>query len=758
MRAPFVWAVFSFACSAGAPRAKLPDVKPAPPASLARMPGDVWAVGSVDLQPLRDATLWRWLRGIAGTQSMAVHWCSAQFDAATRATVALLGSEHGRDTVLAIVDGIDRKALAACLHGPPAHIADVPGRGECDRYDAAVHTLDHCNIVPLSLAPALHAAEVALAAGEPQTACPKAAAIVEKANARREELGWGCEPHRSDLAVDWTPELGKLVKDANPETIDLGDESVRFLDDHTAAIVIGATGKRNVLAELAAEHPHAWFEAPASTIDARASAWLVADPRRASSRPEGLPPAFTVTVELRSGVAAELKIPGLAAEMAYQWFGILENFAKSPVLAGSTVQVGCALEAPIASTPEQQACSAAIEHAEQLRGDALAGIDTKGFIPEHVERCVADHWPATLVQCLADATSTRAVAACYDTLPAADHERILDVKTLCGEHPFQLRVAVPQMRLEALKLVSALDPEPRRDCRGATKGPANELTIAPSFRDPAKRRATACFETLDVIAADKAPGACTTIDAAHGEFIDVDAAAARIGPYLADAPDFVWHAPGRASIVDLSTAATVGGAPLTLVHDAKHVELCRGKDCTKIPLHGAIDAIAMNGEGTLALVRAGAAVETWSLANHKRVAAFQLAAKDCAAMLVGDAVFAGCPGDSYLATSAGKKLAAIGGSEPIDVLADSPVWLGGTRWAFVAKTGYAVVIQDVATGAVERRIDLGHTAEPGMVTATGDGQGWIAVAYGGPGKQAGTIAFVDPSGEVQAFQRDLCPR
>lgn len=54
----------------------------------------------------------------------------------------------------------------------------------------------------------------------------------------------------------------------------------------------------------------------------------------------------------------------------------------------------------------------------------------------------------------------------------------------------------------------------------------------------------------------------------------------------------------------------------------------------------------------------------------------------------------------------------------------------GRHWVFVASRGDAVVIQDIATGAVERRIATGEQVEPGMVTAGVDERGQIVLAFG----------------------------
>ncbi len=72
-------------------------------------------------------------------------------------------------------------------------------------------------------------------------------------------------------------------------------------------------------------------------------------------------------------------------------------------------------------------------------------------------------------------------------------------------------------------------------------------------------------------------------------------------------------------------------------------------------------------------------------------------------------------------TLAGKRIAAVGDSG-FDALASQPVALGDTRWAFVARTGDAVVIQDVATGAITQTIATGAAVDAGFVGFAGDGQ------------------------------------
>src|SRR5262249_33280165 len=195
----------------------------------------------------------------------------------------------------------------------------------------------------------------------------------------------------------------------------------------------------------------------------------------------------------------------------------------------------------VASSPEQQACAAALEHGDEVRGDALAGIDTKGLVPQRVERCVNEHWPASFLQCLATAANGNAEAACYTALPAADRDRIMNMSALCGDHPFQLRLAIPQMRFEALKLVNALDNDHKRDCRAITSGPVDTVAIGPGSHDRGKRDAMACFETPP----GSDGGGCTTVDVETGGFGANDGpSSACVGPFTANAPDYAWKAPG----------------------------------------------------------------------------------------------------------------------------------------------------------------------------------------------------------------------
>jgi carotenoid cleavage dioxygenase-like enzyme len=70
-----------------------------------------------------------------------------------------------------------------------------------------------------------------------------------------------------------------------------------------------------------------------------------------------------------------------------------------------------------------------------------------------------------------------------------------------------------------------------------------------------------------------------------------------------------------------------------------------------------------------------------------------------------------------------------------------------------------VVIQDVATGAVERRIATGEQIEPGKVAASADDLGHLVLVFAGATARAGGLVLIDAaSGTVQPIAaRTTCP-
>jgi hypothetical protein len=97
---------------------------------------------------------------------------------------------------------------------------------------------------------------------------------------------------------------------------------------------------------------------------------------------------------------------------------------------------------------------------------------------------------------------------------------------------------------------------------------------------------------------------------------------------------------------------------------------------------------------------------------------------------------------AHLATLQGRRIAPVAGAQPLAILA-RPFPISGKRWAFVAATGDEVVIQDVATGVVERRIATGEPGEPGKLIAGADALGNLVIAYGGTGPRSGSVTVVE---------------
>lgn len=196
------------------------------------------------------------------------------------------------------------------------------------------------------------------------------------------------------------------------------------------------------------------------------------------------------------------------------------------------------------------------------------------------------------------------------------------------------------------------------------------------------------------------------------------------------------------------------------------VRICHadGTACRTFTPKGPIDpglgiAAAANDEGTLAAVNAGPLVETYDLATGKRIAQFKPGPRKlgCIALaFAGDTLVVSECGDAasaWLVTRSGKRIAAIGGAKPIRPSGDN-VHLTGTRWAFSSRAGDTVVIQDVASGKVIKRIAVGPAAPTASAVLVGN-ETWLALVFGGT--RAGDVVLVDlASGKVTSYPANRC--
>jgi hypothetical protein len=290
-----------------------------------------------------------------------------------------------------------------------------------------------------------------------------------------------------------------------------------------------------------------------------------------------------------------------------------------------------------------------------------------------------------------------------------------------------------------------------------------------------------------------------------------------LGPFQLAPPLFAWSSPTEACDVSGSSAhGAYRRPPVTtdVVPATRTVKVCRigpqqqppelppTRDCHIFQAAAAIAGISINTRGDHAAIVTGAPavqfVETWDLTTGKRIARFPAgttARKPCAhAALLDDTLLLGtgaCAGTqdprlpdgtipdpdddrvvvtllhglrtsidtgAQLTTLRGKRIATVGGSASFAAIVSSPIPLGGPRWAFIAAGGDTAVIQDVTTGAVEKRIPTGEAVAPGQLLAAGDGLGHLALAYGGTTPRSGSITVVDiPAGTATSFSLPTCP-
>jgi hypothetical protein len=192
------------------------------------------------------------------------------------------------------------------------------------------------------------------------------------------------------------------------------------------------------------------------------------------------------------------------------------------------------------------------------------------------------------------------------------------------------------------------------------------------------------------------------------------------------------------------------------------VEVCRanGSACKTLKARGEVDpglglGAAANPAGTKAVLSyldGGTVVETFDVASGKPLGRFtgRSAHSACvnaefvgATLLVREQECGGATKLTWLATPAGKRIAEVGGKKGMTV-AYQPAHLEGERWAFASAAGDTVVVQDVATGKVERRLALGRgptgAGKDATVSLIGDGHTLVVVHQGA---RQGELAVID---------------
>jgi hypothetical protein len=202
----------------------------------------------------------------------------------------------------------------------------------------------------------------------------------------------------------------------------------------------------------------------------------------------------------------------------------------------------------------------------------------------------------------------------------------------------------------------------------------------------------------------------------------------------------------------------------------KKPKLCRadGTKCKTLAMSHAIDqgmglVAAQNAALTVAALSSLEWIDTFDLRSGKRIATFKTGPKNssCNALeFAGDTLVIGeetCGEDgmtAWLATTKGKKVADVGGEMPITLGFQSIAKLTGNNFAFTTLAGEAVIVQDVKTGKVSKRLPVVSAVPKQTGYLVGDGTS-LAVIYGGT--RAGDVAIIDlGSDKIRTYSAKRC--
>ncbi|NVB80842.1 MAG: hypothetical protein HOV81_20765 [Kofleriaceae bacterium] len=211
------------------------------------------------------------------------------------------------------------------------------------------------------------------------------------------------------------------------------------------------------------------------------------------------------------------------------------------------------------------------------------------------------------------------------------------------------------------------------------------------------------------------------------------------------------------------------------------LKVCSGEACKTLtpqvwpgaaPLraatNGAIAAV-MLGDAT-----AGKGyVDVYDVAKAKRLATFRYARGDfkCGEIaMLGNTIYVeqnvceAPSGRAALYSIKGKKIANVGGRADFGTFGGAFTQLDDKSWAFLGENGNKLVIQDVASGKVTKRIDTSmlfttvaaaNMGNPGESALVRLGSGKLAVIGGTPAN--GSVAIVDlETGDVKVIRAALC--
>lgn len=198
-------------------------------------------------------------------------------------------------------------------------------------------------------------------------------------------------------------------------------------------------------------------------------------------------------------------------------------------------------------------------------------------------------------------------------------------------------------------------------------------------------------------------------------------------------------------------------SPTNLIISENHVEVLYYGQVRVLKVSGEVDpGLGLTAEVNLAGTRVAVTyldsttrIEVFEAARGLRLGAFsgRFPGLDCVyADPIGDGVLVverECgaeSGRSYLATLGGQLIAELGGKKRIAPARD-PVYVDGNRWAFTSARGDEVVIQDVVTGKVTKRLALGKGKGPAAPVVAASEGSTLVVVHGGA--RLGELAVVD---------------
>lgn len=719
-------------------------VAPAAPATQVaserfRLPDGMLAVLDVDIPRLRASALWYLAHQVMERESGLALVCPEVIASAHDVTVALRMTEDRGDhpppsATFAIVRGADAAQTRACLTGaatdatesPLAPVVAEDRPPECQRYDEAVHELFTCDVVPLSVAADVKAAQALLAAGhgdDAARACGQALATVERANARRSALSVDCRFRRERAqmrAMRAARPDGKWVDD---RTFMLAGGLVYLADDRTVIEIraLDHVNKDTLQGELRAMlsgpgQPR-WYDADRAGKRGEQAAWfaldveqLAEDDRDDANRHRVYKPRrITGSVALHGGAHVDLRLHDLRYDNDWTFVtGVAGRLLEDPsAQAADPVQLHASCAGPAPTGPRARRCSKLFEHVAALDPTARPASPPTGIVAAALADLLEDGAlrgcmaaPESLVTCTEQASTSAALAHCSDTLTTWDD-------SVCGSSAAAIGIDLPLMLIESLKLAALPDQPPMRDCRDPGTGSPQAISLDGDREHPDAQVATVCLGGA---------AGCWSVDVAD---------------HAVATPDARWRQE-------------------------------RGLERRERSYRAPPFSLRVTG-------RPGAQmIETWDADGKRRLARFSArttAAQPCASVEVLDdtllvtttacfdeARYTRPPPPSlaeqlatartaYLVTPRGKRIAAVG--DPAAVMIMTPIKIADHRWAFATQTGDAVVIQDVTTGKLVRRIATGAPVAPGMVDVAGDANGHLVLVYGGATARAHTLAIVD---------------